>query len=124
MYLYFWFPMIVLAFANATLREVILKNHFHELRSNQISTLTLMSFCAIYVFFVFPLLKIGSTAIALRVGLLWMILTFLFETLLGKATGRSWGQIFENYNLSDGHIWPLFLLFLFILPALVLNIRS
>ena len=121
---YLWLPMILLAFANAMMRETILKNYVVELRAHQISTISLMVFCTLYIFFIFPLLKISSVSSAIWLGIYWTLLTFLFETLLGKITGRTWSQIFENYNMNNGHIWPLFLFFLLILPSLVLLVKN
>lgn len=122
-HLYLWFPMILLAFANAMFRETVLKDHFRELRAEQFSTFTLILFCGLYVLLIFPKLQINTATEAIWLGLLWTILTFLFETLLGKLSGHTWGEIFQNYNISDGHIWPLFLIFLLFLPSLVLFIK-
>ncbi|HQW11121.1 MAG TPA: hypothetical protein PK076_05890 [Saprospiraceae bacterium] len=57
-YFLFWIPMIVLAFANAALRELVLIKYLTELKANQLSTLTLMLLCCIYIVFVYPYLTI------------------------------------------------------------------
>ena len=48
-YLVAWFPMIILAFANATIHEAVYKRYVGELAAHQISTLTLGVLVGIYV---------------------------------------------------------------------------
>ena len=112
----FWLPMIGLAFINATLRELVLKKHFSEMRAHQFSTVTLMVICGIYGLLIFRIMKIHNAGQALMVGFIWMLLTVLFEVMLGKILKKSWAQIFEQYNLNRGRLWPVFLLFLLLLP--------
>ena len=47
--------MIAIAFANATLRQLVFIKHFKELQAHQLSTCTLIILCSIYVWFIFPL---------------------------------------------------------------------
>ena len=116
--------MITLAFANATLREMVLIKSFDELRAHQVSTVTLIFLCTIYVFLVFRWLGIRNSAQALTVGFIWVLLTIAFEFALGKATGKSWEYLFRDYNIAEGHIWPVFLVWLFFLPLLVNRIKN
>ena len=120
----FWLPMIVLAFANATLRELVFIKHYSELRAHQLSTLTLIVFCSLYVWFVFPLLSIHHAKQALLVGFVWVLLTVAFEFGLGRSTKRSWEYLLRDYNMLEGHIWILFLVSLFLLPFACFVIRN
>lgn len=122
-HLLFWLPMIGLAFANATLRELVLSKHFIEVRAHQVSTVTLILACSIYVWLVFPLLKIQSSKQALLIGFIWVLLTVAFEFSLGRLTHKSWSHLFQDYNISAGRIWVLFLLCLFLFPYLFYLIR-
>src|SRR5690606_5673360 len=116
--------MIVLAFANATLREMFLIKHFNELRANQLSTISLIIFCAIYIWFILPFLNIQNFIQAFLIGLIWVILTIAFEFALGRVTNKSWEFLLKEYNILEGRIWPLFLLCLFFLPYIVYLIRK
>lgn len=113
-----WLPMIAIAFANATLRELVFTKRFSEILSHQLSTLTLILFCAVYVRMVFVQLDIGSAKQALMIGFVWMMMTVIFEFTLGRLTNKSWEYLLQNYNILTGHIWPVFLLALFLLPYL------
>jgi len=120
----FWLPMIVLAFANATLRELVLIKHFSEFRAHQLSTITLIILCSVYVWFVFPLLNIQNSKQAFIIGFVWMLLTVAFEFSLGRLTNKSWAYLLRDYNLFAGRIWLLFLVCLFILPYLFYILRN
>jgi len=119
-----WLPMILLAFANATFREWVLRKQFNDLQSNQWSTLSLSLLCSLYIWLVFPYLKIEDARQAFKAGLLWTLLTVAFEFFLGFITHKSWREVWQNYQVFDGHLWPLFLLSLFMLPYLVFLLKK
>ena len=120
----FWLPMILIAFANATIREVLLIKHFSEIRAHQLSTITLIIFCSVYTWYILPYLDIQNSKKAFLIGLIWVVLTVAFEFTLGRLTNKSWEHLFQDYNLFAGRIWLLFLFCLFILPYLVFITRS
>jgi hypothetical protein len=111
-----WLPMILIAFGNAALRETVLMRYYSEFRSHQLSTFTLIFLVSVYVWFIFPFLKIDSGTDALRTGLIWVILTILFEFTLGRILKRSWTSILQQYDILSGRIWLLFILYLLFLP--------
>ncbi|XZF15503.1 hypothetical protein ACTHGU_05160 [Chitinophagaceae bacterium MMS25-I14] len=119
-----WLPMIAIAFANATLRELALVKHYSELQAHQLSTITLIILCAIYTWLVFPALGVQHARQALTVGLAWVLLTVAFEFSLGRLTHKSWAYLFRDYNILAGHIWLLFLFCLFLLPWLCYVLRG
>jgi len=65
--------MIAIAFANATVRELIFIKYLNELRAHQLSTLTLIILCTIYVAFIFPLLDVQNCKQALLIGMMWVV---------------------------------------------------
>lgn len=123
-YLLFWLPMIPIAFANGTLRQLVFVKLVNELFAHQLSTITLMILSTVYVVLVFPKLGVKHTSQAITVGLLWLILTVAFEFMLGRLTHRSWHSLLYDYNLLAGRIWLLFLLWLFALPYVVYILRK
>ena len=120
----FWLPMIPIAFANATIRELVFIKHFSALRAHQLSTVTLMTLCAVYVWFLFPALDIHQRRQAFAYGFVWMVLTIAFEISLGRFTNKSWTYILGDYDLFAGRIWPIFLVWLLLLPYGVFIIRN
>lgn len=119
-----WLPMILLAFANATIRELVFIKYFSEFRAHQLSTLTLIVLCSIYVWFIFPWLGVQNSKQALLIGFVWVLLTVAFEFSLGRLTNKSWDYLFRDYNFIVGRIWLVFLICLFVLPYLFYFIRN
>ena len=120
----FWLPMIVIAFANAALRQLVFVKYLDELRAHQLSTLSLIVLCSFYVGFVFPYIAIHDSKQALIVGFIWVVLTVIFEFTLGRLTNRSWESILHEYNIVAGRIWLLFLICLFVLPYLLYTLKD
>lgn len=118
-----WLPMILIAFANATIRELLVIKHFSDFRAHQLSTIILILFCAIYIWYVLPYLNIQNSRQALLIGTIWVVLTVAFEFTLGRLTNKSWEHLFQDYNLVAGRIWLLFLICLFLFPYLFYIIR-
>ncbi len=119
-----WLPMIVIAFANAALRELVFVKHFSEFRAHQFSTITLIILCSIYVWFVSQPLDIQNTKQAFLIGFVWVVLTVVFEFSLGRLTNKSWEHLFRDYNILAGRIWLVFLLCLFLLPYICFTLTK
>lgn len=119
-----WLPMIAIAFANATLRELIFVKKYNEIRAHQLSTITLTILCSIYIWFVFQRLKVQNPKQAVLIGIMWVLLTVTFEFLLGRSTNKSWEYLFRDYNLFAGRIWLVFLFCLLVLPYLIYTLRN
>lgn len=119
-----WFPMIVIAIANAGLRELVLDKYFNELTAHQISTITLIAFCAVYIGLISPFLGLKSNKEALILGFIWVLLTVGFEFIFGRLMGTQWQVLFNDYNLLAGRFWSVFLLGLFILPYIFYAFRK
>lgn len=119
-----WIPMIALAFINAAIREVVIVKHASVFRAHQLSTMTLIILCSIYIFFIFPFLRIQNGRQALLVGAVWVGLTILFEIGVGLVTKKSWDEMLMQYNLAAGYIWPVFLVWLFFFPYLVFTWKN
>ena len=120
-----WFPIIILAFANATIREAVYKRYLSELAAHQISTLTLGILAGIYVWVLSRHLKLQSSGQAVGVGLMWLVMTVIFETALGRyVLGNPWSQVLRDYNISEGRVWPLFILWLTVSPYVFYRIKD
>lgn len=118
-----WLPMIAIAFANAMLRELVFVKHFSEFRAHQLSTITLIILCLIYVWLVSPQLNIQTSKQAFLIGFVWMMLTVMFEFSLGRLTNKSWEYLLRDYNIFAGRIWLVFLVSLFLLPYMCYTLR-
>ena len=121
-----WFPMVILAFANATIREGVYRRRYAgELAAHQLSTLTLCILVGIYVWVLSSRSKPQSSGQAVGIGLMWLVMTVVFETGLGRyVLGNPWSQVLRDYNVSEGRVWPLFLLWLTVSPYVFYRIKD
>ena len=106
-YLFAWFPMLILAILNGILRDLGYKKHLGDLTAHQISTFTLLLLFGGYIFLMVKKYPPSSSNQALILGLLWTALTLLFEFGFGTYRGNSWTKMLEDYNLFRGRIWVL-----------------
>ncbi|MNF01107.1 hypothetical protein D3C80_2000470 [compost metagenome] len=55
---------------------------------------------------------------ALFIGLMWCLMTLIFEFGLGLLGGNTWEMMLEDYNILKGRLWVLVPIWLSIAPAL------
>jgi hypothetical protein len=61
----------------------------------------------------------------LRIGLMWLMLTLLFEFILGrKVLHLSWERLMSDYNLPKGGLQPIGLLLMTMAPLLMERLRT
>jgi hypothetical protein len=112
-----WFAFPFLAIFNATIRELVYKKPLGDLTAHQISTATGIIFFGIIFYLIFRKWKIESVKHAILIGLIWLGLTILFELGFGYyVMGNSWQKLLQDYNLAEGRVWSLFLVWITIAP--------
>jgi hypothetical protein len=110
--------MLVLAILNGTLRDLWYRKFINEVTAHQISSVTLLLLLGVYIWQVIQRFFPGSETQALFIGLIWLGLTFFFEFGFGMYRGDSLNKLFEDYNLLNGRLWVLVLIFIAIAPWL------
>jgi apolipoprotein N-acyltransferase len=112
-----WFAFPFVAIFNAILREFIYKKPLGDLAAHQISTVTGIIIFAVVFYLIFKKWKIESVKHAIIIGLIWLGLTILFEFGFGHyIMGNPWQKLFHDYNLADGRVWSLFLVWITVAP--------
>jgi hypothetical protein len=120
-----WFPIMIIAFANAAIRQAGYARYVSELAAHQISTLTLCAAAGAYAWALSSFLRLHSPAQAIGVGIMWLVMTIAFETGFGRyILGNPWSQVLRDYNIPEGRVWPVFLLWLTLAPYLLYRIGS
>ncbi len=114
-YILLWFPMLVIAILNGVAREWY-KKYTGELAGRQISTITLLIFFGIFIYSVIAIFPPESGQAALLIGIIWLILTLLFEFGFGLYRGNSWDQMLTEYNILKGRLWILIPVWVAIAP--------
>ncbi|MEJ2053587.1 MAG: hypothetical protein P8X42_06670 [Calditrichaceae bacterium] len=124
-YFIFWLPGIIIAICNAILRESLYLRFTDELGAHQLSVVSFILLFSIYVWLIYPFLKVESRVTALLIGGVWLILTILFEFLFGYyVMDHSWIVLFHDYNILEGRMWIIVLFWIFIVPYVVLKLRK
>jgi hypothetical protein len=97
--------MLVLAVLNGAAREFFYKGSLGELGAHQLSTVTLLILFSAYIWVVIRRWPPASGRQAWLIGLLWLVLTLIFEFGFGRFGGRSWASLLQEYNLLAGRVW-------------------
>ncbi|GAA4277303.1 hypothetical protein [Aquimarina mytili] len=119
-YILAWFPMIFIAIVNGLFREKILRIRLNELHAHQVSTVTMIMLFGIYVWMLFKIWFPISSNQSIMIGLIWLILTIIFEFLFGHyIAGYSWDRLLQDYNILQGRIWVLVLIWITMLPYII-----
>jgi hypothetical protein len=113
-----WFAFPFVGIFNGTLRELTYKKFVGDLPAHQISTATGIILFGIVFYFIFNKWKIESLKNAIWIGVIWLVLTILFEFGFGHyVMGNSWEKLFHDYNLTEGRVWSLFLIWTLVAPV-------
>ena len=115
-----WFGGSILGIINGTIRELTFKDQMGEQAANYISTGTLIVLLTVYMWLLERRWPIPTRGTALRIGAYWVALTIIFEFGFGHyVDGKSWADLLNNYNLTDGQPWVLVLVWMAVAPTVV-----
>jgi hypothetical protein len=120
-----WVGAPVLAIVNGAVREFAYKDQVGESAANQISVAPLIAMLGLYFWTLQRRWPLATTRDALSIGAIWVALSVLFEFGFGRyVEGDSWADLFENYDVTQGNIWILILLWIAVGPAVVRTIAG
>jgi uncharacterized membrane protein YgdD (TMEM256/DUF423 family) len=113
-----WLTLAVVMFGNGAFRVLVLQPRLGESLARQLATVSgIVIVVALTLLFVRRLAHPRSRDL-LKVGLLWLVLTLLFEFGMGAVSGASWETMLADYDLGRGRLWPLALLTILVAPWL------
>lgn len=122
-YLFVWLLLAVVAVANGVLRQRTYGKTVSELTAHQISTLTAILATGMVVWIINRIWPIESASQALIIGAYWLVMTAVFEFGFGRyIAGHSWGKLTADYNLLEGRVWSLFLIWITLLPLVIFKL--
>lgn len=121
-----WLGLFALAFVNGALREALIKRFIEEPNAHHLSAVTGVLIFWGFVHAAWPRIGIRTRREAVHVGALWFALTVLTETFVINRWmgGLSWPEILATYNLAEGQLWPLVLLWVGFCPLVVGTLRK
>lgn len=123
-YLVAWLGGPVIGIVNGAARELLLKGTVSESAARQISTGTAIALFAGYLWILEGRWPIPTNRDALEIGAVWVALTVVFEFSFGHyLDGKSWTELFGDYNVATGHLWPLVPISLGVGPLVIRGLR-
>ena len=106
-----WFILAVSAIVVATFRIGVFLPPFGEQTAHQLGTILYLIVQFLIIYFFIKKMKIKETKTLLRIGILWVVITIIFEFVFGHfVMGHPWQKLFADYNLLNGRLWVLVLL--------------
>ena len=115
-----WLGASVLGIVNGGVRDFAYEERVGETTAGQISTGTLIALLALYFWVLQRRWPLASSREALSVGAIWVALTVLFEFGFGAAAeGLTWEQMLEPYDVTEGNVWLLVLVWIALGPATI-----
>ena len=113
-----WFGILVLASLNGAVRDLLLMPRLGDQTARAISTIVLCGLVLLVTWRTIRWISPRSREDALRVGVLWVVLTLAFEFLAGHYLfHKPWTALLADYDLRSGRIWILALLTTLIAPV-------
>lgn len=120
-----WFGMMLLAILNGGLRDTLYAPVIGELAAHQLSTALLVIVFAGYFWLASAFWRIATARQAWTIGLMWLVMTLLFEIGLGRwVLGHAWSRVLHDYDLMAGRVWVLVPLWTLVGPRLCFHLRK
>lgn len=120
-----WCVIILAESLHGTARELWLKPLVGDFRARQIAFFSGMVLILTIALLFVRWLRAASKQQLLKVGLLWMVLTLMFEFSLGLLVlNYSWERMWQDYNLAQGGLMGLGLLWMLFAPWLAFKLRA
>lgn len=117
--------MVILAIVNGAVREKLYGPFMGELSAHQLSTLSGIILFGLYIWILTGIWRIETSNQAFVIGIMWVIMTVLFEFIFDHfIMNHPWGKLFHDYNLLEGRVWLLVLIWTAIAPYVFYRIRS
>ena len=118
-----WLGGPVIGIVNGVTRELVYADRVGELTARQISTASGIGLFAGYFWLLHRRWPLADSRMALRVGGVWLAATVAFEFGFGHyVDGQDWSTLLRDYNLADGHLWPLMLVWVGVGPYVTLRL--
>ena len=116
--------IIMAEVVNGTVRTLAIAPLVGDFTARQIGTVTGCVLIGLIAWFGSPWLKARSPRAQWAVGLLWLVLTMVFEVTFGRlVAGASWQRLAADYNLAQGGLLGLGMLWLLCAPRLAAALR-
>ena len=120
-----WLGLVVLGILNGTIRNIVYSKVLGELFAHQVSTVILIVLIGLYTWVISGWWKMQSAGQAIAIGLVWLALTVVFEFLFGHyVVGHPWSRLLHDYDIRQGRVWVLVLIWTAVVPYVMYRFRG
>jgi hypothetical protein len=118
-----WLLIIVVESIHGTLRQLLLAPVTGDLPARRVAVFTGLLLIFLVTLATIRWIGMRATKDLLMLGGLWVVLTLVFELVLGRAVfGYPWSRLLEDYDLTRGGLMSLGLLGMLGTPLLAARI--
>jgi hypothetical protein len=120
-----WLVLMAAEIVHGIARTVFLAPIVGDFRARQIAVFTGSCLILLVATPFIGWLRPATARVATSVGLVWLVLTLIFEIAFGRyVVHASWSRIASDYNLLRGGLLPIGLLVLTAAPLVAAKIRQ
>ena len=105
--LLFWCFMAVAMIVNGIVRETLMRPRMSALAAELFSAIIGITLIQLLARWAVQPLGATTKRDLLVSASIWLLLTLAFEFTFGHwVDHKSWADLFANYNIARGHLWP------------------
>lgn len=120
-----WIGLAIIGIINGVIREVGYGKFLGELLAHQVSSVTGIILFGLFTWCLTLRWRMQSSGQAFTIGIIWLALTIAFEFLFGHYVMKHpWSRLFHDYNILEGRVWILVLVWITIAPYGICRLRS
>ncbi|MGZ7082390.1 MAG: hypothetical protein ACXVIO_04275 [Candidatus Angelobacter sp.] len=119
-----WLVFITVESVLGTLRVLFLERRMGAALAQRIGLIIGSAALLIVAYLFIIWIRAEGRAALLEVGVLWVVLTFSFEMVIGNLRGRSWQSLLADYDVTRGGLMPVALILLLFAPLIAARLRS
>lgn len=119
-----WLVLLIVAFANGFFRETVLISWLGSDAAHVVSTLILCVGITAVAYLAIVWIRPLRIRDSILIGIDWTVLTLAFEFGFGRLAGRSWAELFADYDVSKGRVWILVLIATALAPYVTARMRG
>ncbi|MFB0521813.1 MAG: hypothetical protein ACETWD_10365 [Desulfatiglandales bacterium] len=123
-YIIAWIGLAIIGIINGVIREVGYGKFLGELLAHQVSSMTGIILFGLFTWWLSLRWRMQSSGQAFTIGIIWLGLTIAFEFLFGHYVMKHpWSRLFHDYNILEGRLWLLVLVWITIAPYVIYRLR-
>jgi hypothetical protein len=119
-----WILIVIAESIHGTIRQIFITPMIGDMLSRQVGVFVGSAIILLISWLSARWLGAKTLKNQLQVGALWVVLIVVFEVSLGTALGYTRERILSDYNLAQGGLMGLGLLFMLLGPALGAKLRK